>query len=72
MIKTISNCLLLFCLMTLIACQNSHTTTDLIQAINKRDTKIALQIINSDINLDTPDSLGMSAIHWSAKEPYPM
>lgn len=57
--------------MTLIACQNSHTTTDLIQAINKRDTKIALQIINSDINLDTPDSLGMSAIHWSAKRALP-
>jgi len=57
--------------MTLLACQNSNTTSDLIQAINKRDTQVALQIINSDIDLDTPDSLGMSAIHWAAKRALP-
>ncbi len=71
MIKTVFKGILFSCLMTLIACQHTETTSNLIQAINKRQTENALKIINSSVKLDSPDSLGMSPIHWAAKRALP-
>lgn len=71
MIKTVIKSILLSCLVTLFACQNKHTSSDLINSIDNRDTKLALQIIKSGVELDSPDSLGMSAIHWASKRALP-
>lgn len=71
MTKTVIKSILLSCLVTLFACQNKHTSSDLINSIDNRDTKLALQIIKSGVELDSPDSLGMSAIHWASKRALP-
>ena len=71
MIKTVFKGILFSCLLTLIACQPNNNTSDLIQAINNRQTESALQIINSDIKFDVPDSLGLSPIHWASKRALP-
>ncbi len=71
MIKTIFKGILFSFLLTLIACQPNNNTSDLVKAINNRLTESALQIINSDVKLDVPDSLGLSPIHWAAKRALP-
>ncbi len=71
MIKTVFKGILFSCLLTLIACQTNDNTSDLIQAINNRQVENAVQIINSDVKLDAPDSLGMSPLHWAAKRALP-
>ena len=71
MIKIFYKTLLISGLLALISCQTERDTSYLIRAIDQRQTESALKLIAGDVNLNTPDSLGLYPIHWAAKRALP-
>jgi len=71
MLKTLYNGFLLSCLLITISCTTNQNSSDLIQAIDNRQTDKALRIIDQLDNLNEQDSLGLSPMHWAAKRALP-
>jgi len=71
MLKLIYKGLLFSCLLALISCGSEKNSEDLIQAINSRQTETALLLIEEVADLNAPDSLGLTPIHWAAKRALP-
>ncbi|MCZ4696380.1 hypothetical protein DWB61_17110 [Ancylomarina euxinus] len=71
MLKIFIKGFLFSCLLAMLSCTPNKDSVELIQAINKRQTETALDLIEKEVGLDARDTLGLTPIHWAAKRALP-
>lgn len=69
--KIIYKGLLFASLLALISCSSEKNSEDLIQAIDARQVEKAHHLVDKVSDLNTPDSLGLTPLHWAAKRALP-